>query len=659
MLDIDAAVDRFRDGLTREARRMALTHLGIVPRLRVRREQARIVDESTRDFPIVRFFNEAVTMSIAPGQHGLLAASSAPPSLGAQFLRGGARLVDGLTHAWAPLGGRGQARFVGRFAEGLDRMLGAVVASMERFETPSPAMFDPTGRSAGDLFGLAGMAFRALSEASEVGGEIDRFRERLRGTLHILGHTPADEVPASRSLVDTGSWQQPLSETFDVIGMQLLGAVTILAALPKVVDVLLRVTWLRIQLKVLEALETAERHVLELRRSILEAAFFGLTGWADRMLDLAAGAFDIVGQNVRFFLRLWQTIATEFGDGIRTFAIDLTGFLRDVVALIRAIPSVIDALVHFDLTKLITSAIGRAVPTFTLSDLLDRDARNVNVALKRKLEAIIVAARIALERANTHLGPVGQIVTGKYVAYARRQLRRAMWLVQELFPGGGAVFPAEPPPMPRIPDFPDLYQTLFGGGRAARLASAIDRLGTVAADGLQRAARRSMRGLGELGDAIARDTAGAAHIREDRLDRVAQGADTLADRLVGPQLEAERSRRSPNDIVAQAFESWFASTGFELVARVIPDYAAELAAHWRAQIAGGEEPMPLVTATSPRLLAQRAIVGRVAMPRMTLRARAAELDQALAAEVARQFAAGVTQAYQSGTRQLQVYAGAA
>jgi hypothetical protein len=114
------------------------------------------------------------------------------------------------------------------------------------------------------------------------------------------------------------------------------------------------------------------------------------------------------------------------------------------------------------------------------------------------------------------------------------------------------------------------------------------------------------------------------------------------------------------DPLAAAFEGWLAAGGFELIGDVIGGYVDGLAAHWRErQVAEDTEPTTVVTPTSPHLLRRNATVGRVVLPRLTVRAAPGRaLDEELADAVAARFAVAVREAYAAGSQRLRDLAGA-
>jgi hypothetical protein len=116
------------------------------------------------------------------------------------------------------------------------------------------------------------------------------------------------------------------------------------------------------------------------------------------------------------------------------------------------------------------------------------------------------------------------------------------------------------------------------------------------------------------------------------LGETAFGADAMRAGLV------ERS-----DPIAIAFQSWLSGSGFTLVGKALPRYVAEMVEYWKEEASKPPSARP----TSPHILARRAQVNRVRLPRLVIRVHEErKLDKVLAAEVADRARFGVAQAFQ-------------
>jgi hypothetical protein len=539
-----------------------------------------------------------------------------------------------------------------------------------RFAEPKRTMFNPDQRTASDLFGLAALAFRALSQASRNGGEIMRLVKQLRGTMHVLGITPQDEIPppltagaarrqAAAPAPDPLARSRP--EQLDAAAYQLIGAVVIVGALPQLVTILLEGMSIRIRMVLLDEFTAIERMVYDLRGDLFEVMFVGIVGLADRGVRLVLGGYRVVSANVSFQLRLWRAFGTELALGIRDFVVVFADYLRDWMRFLNALAGLLDALVNFDLTELLRTKIGflvGAIPSFSLGDLLDPSGLRVNLPLRDRLLDVINAAQQAVPT-----------TVDVFTDYPNRQFDRARRLVHELFPGPslppgilGTAYPAAPlipqlleaAPLRFRSDFPDLSQTLFGGGRKERLIGVVNRLEGAVRGGVRGALNATGKGLDDLATGFRTGAARAADVRAGgKLARIGPQSTQLAERVFGPEVTREREARRPADPLARAFESWLTTGGFLVIGAVIDGYVAGLAAHWREQVAEGAELTAPVTATSPHILRRRATVGKVVLPRLTLRgARGRVLDEELADDVAAYFVMAVQGAYAAGRQRL-------
>jgi hypothetical protein len=675
-IDFAAIAERFAAAFAAQLRAATAAQRGFAPALEKRRTAGRDIELATKDFPIVRFYNGAVSLWLEPGQRAVLTAAPPPPSFGEQLARGGLGFLKGLGLAVEPFRSDSQETAIPRLLSAVDKAVAEVEASVMRFARPKKTMFNPDERTASDLFGLAALAFRALSEASRTGGEIERLVKQLRGTMHVLGITPKDEIPPPLTLSAArrrAAAEAPdpiarsLPDQLDAAAYQLIGAVVIVGALPQMITILLEGMSIRIRMVLLDEFTAIERMVYDLRGDFFEAMFAGIVGLADRGVRLVLGGYQVIAANVTFQLKLWRAFGTELTLGIRDFIIFFADYLRDWMRFLGALTGLFDVLVNFDLTELLRKKIGflvGGIPAFSLGDLLDRPGLRVNLGLRDTLLKVIDAAELAVP-------PIVDVFTD----YPDRQFERARWLVNELFPGpslppgilgttyaGAPLIPqlVEAAPLTFHSDFPDVSTTLFGGGRKERLIGVVNRLEGAVRGGVRGALNETGKGLDGLATEFSKGAARAADVRAGgKLARIGPQSTELAERVFGPEVTREREARRPEDQLARAFESWLAAGGFFTIGAVIDGYVAGLATHWREQVAEGTELTAPITATSPHILRRRATVGKVVLPRLTLRAaRGRVLDEELADAVAAYFATAVRDAYAAGRQRLRELAGA-
>lgn len=664
-IDLAALASRFADAFAAQLKGVIVAHRFVREALHRRRDAARLVDRATESFPIVRFHNGAVTMVLAPGQRGSLTSALPEVSLREHLARGGQDFVAGLARAVEPLRGDSQETAIARFLGGAQQALAEVESSVRRFAVPGAGMFDPTpgkdgSRTASDLFGLAALGFRVLAEASTTSGEVKRLVEQVSGTLGILGvssnGTSALGQPQSAPVEPA---VRSMAETLDAMAYEALGAVVIIGSLPSLIDTMLTGMALQLKLWVLHELAAIERYVLDLRATVFETVFGGLVGLAERGLLLAGGAYRVIGANVAFQLRFLRVFGTRLAVGVREFVVGLGGFLVDVATLLGAIPGLLQAITGFELTSLVWSKLGWLTGHtvhITLDNLLDSGGHAVNTLLQKELNVLLDGGEKILDRLDKP--PVRWVLRDK-IAHGRRQLTRARWLVRELFGGsGGKVVPtlAEAAPLRFHSDFPDLGDTVFGGGRRAAILADVTRLEHAVRRGVAAALTSTSRGFEDLATGLAADATRSATVDVGgRLAGQAGQADRLADVVFGPEVAEQRRgvAERPTDVVAAAVEAWLATGGILAVGEAIPCYVGEMAEHWRAQLAEGTELTAELTPTSKHILRRRATLGRVALPRLTLRAAPGrQLDEEFADVVASRFAQAVRDAYRTGQRRL-------
>lgn len=655
-IDFAAVAALFSAQLAEQARRSLLSQKGILKVLVKRRDAARAVELATRMFPVIRFEEGAVAMTLASTQRGLLELTTPPLSFGDQLAAGATSFVDGVANAAAPFRSDSQEGAIGRFARSFDGALSDLIASIRRFEVPTREMFDPRDKSAGDVVGLAALAWRTLVEASQEGGDIERFTGQLGRALKIFRAPDPDDDPAQPPKPE-----RSLGEMADGFTAWMLGGTVILGVLPELIGDLLSAAWFRVRAMVLDQFMGIERTVLDLRAAILRKAVEGLVAWADKAIDVVTAVEQIVAQNIAFMLRFWRRIGTAFVTGVKDFLIGLGEFLLGVVEIMKALPAAIAGLTSFDLSRLVDSAtkeFGIHLVTggsVTLDMLLDADGRRVNASKAARLSLDLDAAQWLADKLRKEAWP---FFGGKFDK-ADRAIGRARRLVGLLFPGwktGGNVVdvPPEAPPLRFTSNFPNLYETLFGGGRAARVLGFVDRLRATAELGVSETMRRARDGIGRLGTEFDRAGRQAAQLGSSaEYERIRTGATAVADRVFGPEVQRARDSLSEPSALARALEGWLAGGGFELTGQAIPAYVAELGRHWREEVEHGEEPTALLTPTSPHILRQHATLGRVALPRLTMHVPAGRtLDADLAEEVAARFALQMRDAYGTGQRRL-------
>jgi hypothetical protein len=138
------------------------------------------------------------------------------------------------------------------------------------------------------------------------------------------------------------------------------------------------------------------------------------------------------------------------------------------------------------------------------------------------------------------------------------------------------------------------------------------------------------------------------------LHRAAE-AEVLANFPAG-ELRIEKTGLEP---LADAYKAWLVQAapkaGMQMTGAAVAGYLTCVLDEWeRRQPEGAETPVA-VTESSPRILLERARLGRVHMPKLVIRATGRETDAELAARVAEEFREAVGTAYAAGNARLKGY----
>src|SRR5579871_1839896 len=169
----------------------AFHHLG--KWLKERTEQMQKWELASRMFPIIRFYNDAITVWIDASQHHSLGPSPPPLSVWDHLAASGRAF-------WNGLGRVGEAVQEDLILPEIFGTIAAIVdlvwESIERFSQPTPEMFDPSKRTASDLFGEVGLGFRAvLSSLGQIRGIAEAIQEEKKLWLAQAGGGGAPSLP--------------------------------------------------------------------------------------------------------------------------------------------------------------------------------------------------------------------------------------------------------------------------------------------------------------------------------------------------------------------------------------------------------------------------------------------------------------------------------
>jgi hypothetical protein len=666
-IDFAAVAAHFADQVALEGRRVVLVQraLATTKVLTKRRDAGRAVEQATRMFPVVLFYDGAVTMQIGLGQRSVIGLTTPRPSFPEHLWRGVKGFFVGLAGIVEPFRSDRAETAVARTAAEIYRGLAYVEHSVATFQQPQSAPSKPGGApitmferstSASDLIGLAALGFRALDEASRKAGEIEVFTGQIERTLNVV-RGPEKAKTAATPGAESAAPAASLTDRLGEASLGLAAAISVVGVVPQLVSTVVEGAMIHLRVLLLDELRSIERSVLDLRDRLVLGIVEGVLAGADRAVDIVNAAQSIAGANIVAALDGARVVGRGLIRGILAFVRGIRSFLGGVVRFLTLLPGVLKVLVDFDLLRLLGGGVKGTIASafaggkFSLGDTLTKNATEVNVGLARSLWS----KAQAVARASIVFGGVlARIAAQKY-------LRRVRRVLDALFPGWGGdddhriTVPEAPGKLAFKSDFPRLSSTMFGGGRAELLLDQIDGLERSLDTNVAEALRSTRDGLEGFTAEFQRKATEAAALRDRcRLILAAAESGILADRVFGGEVGAARKAVTDRDKdqLALAFESWLATGGFVLIGEVIPFYVEEVARLWREKVEHAAEPPP-ITPTSPHILQRRATLGKVRVPRMTLHVPAGrQLDPALADEVTQRFGFAVDDAYRSGARRL-------
>jgi hypothetical protein len=637
---------------------------------------AEALELRSRGFPIILFYNEALTLYVDVSQHGAL---RRPPErgVGATLAASGQAFVSGLGRVGTAIT---EERLLPGLLERIGNIFDLIVASMERFIPVRPGMFDLRARTASDLFGQAGLLFRTVTESTgpllTLGGNLGEARDVLRQALG-----PSEAVASAAASAGAPAGGESLAESLDVGARLILGAVLALPILPLWIGRLWSAANVFLRDTLLQAFQGIESGVFGLRRQVFDVFSRTLPELIVSAARVLSSVWAVVELHWRFYVRVALVYGGDLLRNLDTFLGGLRTFLNYWIGVINGILRAIEAVLDFDLAPIIAAAVMGplglglaalgALPRFTIRDFVGLGANVAREALRLWLTTQILVVEGGLRgagvaaRAFKYLGgPLGWWLGPKAargldaarfrVGAARRLVWRLLRAPQDL--------PAETAASFALPaSFPNVFDAFFGPGAPNFRAA----LGTARTE-LEGGVRDILGGGAELLTGLSRSfdraTADAATLGSPtRMRRIAEGATSLAQTALGDQLGEleERVRGRREDPVAVAFEGWLTRGGFYVVGSAIPLYVEEMDRFWRQQSAEGAETTVTVLPTSPHKLVSRAALGRVRVPEITLTAAGQPPGTELAEAVATRLKAAIEESYVTGRERLAGLAAAA
>jgi hypothetical protein len=577
-------------------------------------------------YPLLDWRGDALTVTLDSSQLGMLALPATPQgTLGARMLD----TVTGAAHSF--VAGIGwistavmQELIIPRTVQIVPQALDAILASLERFPSPSVGMFDPRQRTLSDLFGELGVGFRALAASREA---VKRFRDGVEAVQFAnVVINPPDASPAA---------EVPLPERLQVLGGQILDALLILPLVSGLILAELTPAVDAAKLALLQGFAEVEAKGERFRAAAADLILQGVHAGGDaaRFVEAAAGILPTYVAFASGFIVLW---ADQLLTGVRNYLTAVSDWVRNYTRWMAAIVSALDGLMDINLTPFILTVLGAPgfllkllpdPPDFTLGQLISTGtdvltSSPTRWALRQWLGSVALVARTAP-------------FIGDWLARRIDALAEALDIL---------LTPTQTPPEAQLPSmapFPNIGEGLFGGGRAEAIGNALIEFGEAVRSlvaGTLRTAATAAANLGEVGAEMARRAASID--APGQFAAVARRAHDQADAAFAGPLAEVRSEmdRQGRDALVDPFEAAVAGGGIQAAAAAIPTYVQEVRRYW-------EQRQP---PTSPHILARHRRIERVRVPRMVIHAGQRSPNAALADEVALRFRAAVGEAYDNG-----------
>jgi hypothetical protein len=639
---------------------------------------AEALERRSRGFPVAGFYDEALTLWVDPSQHGALqqlaerGVGQALAASGRAFAAGIGRVGQAIT----------EELLLPRLLDRIGGVLGAIVASLERFIPARAGMFDVGARTASDLVGEAGLALRTLVEST---GPLRALAGDLGRALRVLGEAlaegqavaPGTAVPGAAA--GDGANAKPgggsLAEALDRRARYVLAGILGLPILPEWIARLWSAASASLRFAVLEAFQRVEGLASGLRRDIFHVFSRDLPALIVKAMRVVAAVWVVVDLHWRFYVNVGLAYGSSLLAHLHSFTRGLETFLNYWIGVINGIISAIDAVLDFDLAPLVASyVLGSLVsgglgslgviPRFTIRDAVSLGTSAEREAFRHWLVKQLAALELDLEVAEvgaevwSRLDPVGWVL-GEDLADAARAARFRVGAARRLVSGllrARAPLPAETAVPFALPTgFPDVAATMLGPSPEAALQAALGSTRAALQGSVRNVLADGASFLAGVSEAFDRAAGRAASLGSpEQWRRIAEGSVTLEYIASGDQVSRLRDRIASRqqDPVTASFEGWLARGGFTVVGTTIPLYVQQMDLFWRERVAAGEAPSFELTATSPHKLVRRAALGRVRVPELTIRAHGRPAATELATDVAGRFQAAVTGAYVEGKRVL-------
>ena len=644
--DIAFASELLREGLTK------------------RWEDAEKAEMLTRAYPVFRFTDEAVSAYVTRAQLGM--ALSGPPA-------GWGERLSGLGPAWnfwrQWVNRFQEARLLPRVFAVLRQVTETVKGSVARFQRPFPGMFNEV--SAVDLFGMGAMAFRALGS-----GRAGLYVRMKQLSTAIYSPDTTVAPPARGMSGGTPPPDLPLEMQIDDWTREIAGALILLPAIGALAMILGPdlIQWGRHE--VLAELADIESKVFDMRAQLFARLSHGVTAFAIGGIAFLIVARDYALAHIDNWVKFSTAYLFGLHGGLTAFVSQFSAFWDGVRELIAALIGVADQILAIDLTELIHRALVaiQFVCDFMIHLAYDKDDEPARYVAPHSFPVTVrelilgegngARARTELARGMTRMR---ELLAGSRGLQALGSIGTALGGINFRGLMGGLdllgsrlnrpVLPLGAQPVLRYTteNEPDLVALVVRPAHAG-VTRIVNDLGNTFNTELQATATGLTTMLDNAAAEFDRAAAGAARSGLHRaFRRMIEGADAFAAETFPLERQRGASGLAP---LAEAFATGV-SGAFRTMEAVLGGFLGFVMSEWRDHVARNEDTPVEVNATSPRILLERARLGRVHMPEMIIRLRAEELNQATAARVAARFAREVRQAYVQGEDKLSSWRAAA
>lgn len=651
-----------------------------------RLKESEQIERDTRGFPVFRFYNLALTARVTLFQHGALVV--AEPHAGLRQNMGAVADAWRFDQTWA-LRAR-EAQLINNLMGVLVDITQSSLNSIERFATPSAAMFNPQTARISDLPGLGALAFRALGEGrDELWERGQRLERALRPPLPsnrvaagvidissniagILGGPVAEASVYARAhaaLSPSAAPQLPLAMRLDEGLRYIAGAILIIPAMSALLIELGRdlLQWMR--QTVIEELYSIEQWVFDLRQNILTSLSSGFRAFAHATAEFLVLAREYIVAHLTHWARFGTAYVEGLINGLGEFTGQLNTFWRTVYDLFQTFMDYSNQLMAVELGSvvhqvlaLIEDAINwlnfnfysvfdsptlyHAPPPFSVSlgNLILNEGTGATA--RTQLGLALRRMRAALQGAS---GVGFYLSIGSH--FAEKNLFGLINSVNALLPAlGREPVGARAQPVLRYTSEsePDLVGLIITPAREG-LTQSITILTNSASQGVENVTAA----LTGLATRVATDFSAAA-ISAVRLGSLHNTRQIIADSqaLVDHVFpNASQSRPTGLETIAHAFGTWLQG-GFNAIGAVIGGYLGFLLEQWQRHLEAHEDTPVMVTPTSPRILLERARLGRVHLEEMRIVAGPQIPSRALAQQVAQNFRTAICSAYVEGETRL-------